>query len=438
MKKVIASAGLLALGAMSVQTTKAQMVAGAEKPWSIAATLRGFYDDNYNTQPNGPLKKSSDGFEIRPSANLNLVTGQTTVNAQFIYSYKYFADRPNGKADQSYDFEFFVNHAFSERYSVDFTDSFVIAQEPAIIDPNLSAVDRANGNNLRNTAALNFHAEITRLLSIVLGYSNTYYDYEQNASNTSNPGFPSYSALLDRDEQYAHLDTRWQVSDTTTAILGYMFGAVGYLSNESIAAGSAFPPPPPNPTYIAPDVRNSFSHFIYVGADHSFRSDLSVSGRVGVQILNYPNQLPGNPSSTTDPYVDISLNWTYMDGGVLVAGFHNAHNQTDVGSTFVAGVPSVTTDQESSTFYLNVTQSLKPISPRLVANGSFQYQYSTFNGGLYNGGHDIFYLLGLNLSYQFTRYISAEVGYNYDLLDSDIPQRGYDRNQVYVGLTASY
>ncbi len=435
MKKVIASAGLLALGALSAQTTKAQMVAGAEKPWSISATLRGFYDDNYDTQPNGPQKKGSAGFEIRPSADVNFVRDTTTINLQYIYSYMYFDARPNGKADQSHDVELFLNHAFNERYSVDLSDSFVIAQEPAIIDPNLSAVDRANGDNLRNTAAINFHAEITRLFSIVLGYSNTYYDYSQDASNTSVPGTPSYSALLDRDENYAHLDTRWTVSDTSTAILGYMFGAVGYLSNESIAPGNAAPG---TPGYIAPDVRNSFSHFIYVGLDHSFRSDLTVSIRGGVQILEYPNQLPGNPSSTTDPYVDASLNWTYMDGGVLSAGLHNAHNATDVGSTFVAGTASVTTDQESTTFFVNVAQSLKPLSPKLVANGSFQYQYSTFNGGQFNSEHDIFYLVGLNLTYQFTRYISAEVGYNYDLLDSDIAGRGYDRNRVYAGFTATY
>ncbi len=54
------------------------------------------------------------------------------------------------------------------------------------------------------------------------------------------------------------------------------------------------------------------------------------------------------------------------------------------------------------------------------------------------GETDNFYMLGLNLSYQFTRLISGEVGYNYDLLTSDIPQRGYSRNRVYVGVTAAY
>jgi uncharacterized protein (PEP-CTERM system associated) len=127
-----------------------------------------------------------------------------------------------------------------------------------------------------------------------------------------------------------------------------------------------------------------------------------------------------------------------MDGGILVVGFHNAHNATDVGAAAVAGNSSVTLDEESSTLYANITQKLTPISPKLVGTLSAQYQHSTFNGGPSNNGSDDFYLLGLNLSYQFTRYISAELGYNYDLLDSTIQFRGYDRNRVYIGVTASY
>ena len=89
-------------------------------------------------------------------------------------------------------------------------------------------------------------------------------------------------------------------------------------------------------------------------------------------------------------------------------------------------------------FYLNVTQVLKPISPKLSATASFQYQNSTFNGGPFDGEVDDFYLFGLNFTYQFNRYLSTELGYNYTLLDSDVPLRGYERNQVYLGITASY
>ena len=68
MKKVIASAGLVAIGAVSLQTNAhVDMSANSDKNWTVSGTLRGFYDDNYNTVPNGNGKIGSAGFELMPS-----------------------------------------------------------------------------------------------------------------------------------------------------------------------------------------------------------------------------------------------------------------------------------------------------------------------------------------------------------------------------------
>ena len=40
---------------------------------------------------------------------------------------------------------------------------------------------------------------------------------------------------------------------------------------------------------------------------------------------------------------------------------------------------------------------------------------------MYDNKDDNFYLVGLNLRYQFTPNFSAEVGYNYDNLNSSMP-----------------
>jgi len=47
-------------------------------------------------------------------------------------------------------------------------------------------------------------------------------------------------------------------------------------------------------------------------------------------------------------------------------------------------------------------------------------------------------LLGVSLEYRFSRYLSAHVGYNFDKLDSQVEGRDFDRNRVYIGLTAGY
>jgi long-subunit fatty acid transport protein len=51
---------------------------------------------------------------------------------------------------------------------------------------------------------------------------------------------------------------------------------------------------------------------------------------------------------------------------------------------------------------------------------------------------DQLYVIGLNVEYQFNPHLSAMVGYNYDLLNSDVDFRDFDRNRVYLGVTARY
>ena len=78
-----------------------------------------------------------------------------------------------------------------------------------------------------------------------------------------------------------------------------------------------------------------------------------------------------------------------------------------------------------------------------------QLQNSTYNGGALENEADMYYLLGLSLEYRFSPNFSASVGYNYDRLDSSSvidstqlantgAQRSFDRNRVYLGVTATY
>ncbi|HXD00396.1 MAG TPA: outer membrane beta-barrel protein [Verrucomicrobiae bacterium] len=450
MKRAIASASLLALGAAGAT---AQLIT-ADKPWSISGSLRGFYDDNINTQPAGPAKVSSFGIEVVPGAAVNFNTGPTTLTGSLTYDNRYYFERRN--TDQSLDFEFDLNHNFSARYSTEFTESFVVAQEPEVL-ANGGAVTtplRSNGNNIHNVIGLTFQAQLTRLFGLVLGYNNSIYSYEENAGNTVSPGIPSRSALLDVVQHTFTVDSTWALSDKTRGIFGYKFSALFNTSDESVINDPNGPPftdgyPYGGEFYIPADTRNSYTQYVYVGADETFSSALSGSIRVGLQYLDYYNNgtLQGvapnlvfvrDGSTTLSPYADLSLNYAYNEAGLLTFGFHQGHNQTDVAAS--AGDPNagVTVDEDSSTVYLTVKQKLTPITPKLTASGSLQYQYSVFNGGPSNDETDSFYMLGLDLSYQFNPHLSADTGYNLDILSSDLAGRGYSRNQVFVGVTAAY
>ena len=59
------------------------------KIWSASASLRGFYDDNYTTSPNGD-KQGSAGFEVSPSVQFNVPLQQTEIGLKYTYGLYYY------------------------------------------------------------------------------------------------------------------------------------------------------------------------------------------------------------------------------------------------------------------------------------------------------------------------------------------------------------
>jgi len=424
MKKIIASAGLVALGAAGLQAAYAPGLSSVQtsKPWTVSATLRGFYDDNYTTAPSGS-ELFSWGYSISPSVGLNLPMDQTYVGLNYTYGMKYYADRPDHKVDQSHLFNGVFSHTFSERYSIDVRESFVISQEPDIVDPTLATPFRSNQNNIANRVAVDFNAQLTTVLSLLLGYGNNFVDYSQDKSNVKPPGSSaSLSALLDRIGQLAKIEMHWQMRPTTMGILGYQFGQVNHTSNE-------FLDPPANT--INADIRDARSHYVYIGAQHSFRPDLTGTVRVGGQFTDYYND-PSNQNQVT-PYLESSLTYNYTKGSYFQFGTRHTLNQTDVAS--YSSATNVTKDQESTTVFGELHHL---ITPNLTGSLLGQFQNSVFNGGPSDGDADKFLLVGLNLTYRFNQFLSAETGLNYDRLSSDLNNRSYTRNRFYVGVTAAY
>src|SRR6266853_932453 len=245
MKKIVASVGLFAVGASGVQAASitALTVEGA-KPWSIAATLRGFYDDNINTAPDGDFRKSSFGFEVSPSLGLNWSVEQTTMSLNYVYAFRYYDRKPNLNADhydQTHTFNAQLTHNFSERYVLAVSDSFVIGQEPDLLRTGAlldAGFQRVPGDNIRNYGQIKFNAQLSRLFGLELGYQNSYFNYADDAPTSVdlNTGglIVSRSALLDRIEHYVHIDGRWTVQPETVAVLGYQYGQVDYTGNQVI------------------------------------------------------------------------------------------------------------------------------------------------------------------------------------------------------------
>jgi len=430
MKKIVASVGLFAVGASGIQAASimAPTVEGA-KPWSVGVTLRGFYDDNINTAPNGPSKVDSFGFDVSPSLSLNWSAEQTTASLNYVYAFRYYDNKPNGNADhydQTHTFNALLNHNFSERYVLNVTDSFVIGQEPDLLrtGPTLTDFQRVPGDNIRNYGQIKFNAQLSRLFGLEVGYVNSFFHYADDEATHFESGnlIVSRAALLDRIEHYIHLDGRWTVQPETVAVLGYQYGQVDYTGNDVVGFDAV--------QLYSSDVRNNRSHYGYVGADHVFRPDLTGSVRVGARYSDYYNE-PGGETQL-GPYAKASLRYTYAPESSVELGVTHDRNATDL---FSAQNGNLTTDAETTAVYGTLSHR---IMPRLYGSLTGQFQNSALSGGTLDNSSEQYYLVGLNVEYRFNPHLSAQVGYNYDKLDSEVANRSFDRNRVYIGVTASY
>jgi len=442
MKKICVSAGLVALSATVAQAQYAPGLSPLEtsKAWALTATIRGFYDDNYLTLPktipgpNGTViqgARGSFGVEASPSISYNHSVSDTLLSATYVYDLHWYQDR-EGTTDQTHEFNAKMEHEFSERYKLSLNESFVVAQDPGVLDAAVVTQPlRVPGSNIRNTSAADFTSQLTKLLDLHIGYANTYYAYQENGGDEFPANsFPSYSALLDRMEQTATVDLRWKALPETTAVVGYSFEAVNYTSPEDIIFSSDPADPLNGPGRYVSNIRNDDEHFAFVGVDQSFAPNLNGSIRVGGELEDYYNF--GTYNIT--PYVDASLTYQYMAQSTAQLGVKYQNNATDV-----AGIVGTTPvlDEQTTSAYLSIGHRL---NSRFTVALLGQAQFSTFNGGgvLYNGLEEDFYVVNLNLAYHFTPWLTGEAGYIYNRLFSELADRAYTRNQVYIGVRANY
>ena len=462
MKRIVASLGVAALGAACIQESSAQ--ATGAKAWTASVALRGFYDDNVNTTPTARV--GTFGAEVSPTLAFELPMDQTTVSLAYTYSFKYYEKPPQIGADhndQSHIITARLMHAFNERTTISIGDSFVIGQEPDVLRAGntIDTIQRLSGENIRNYGNITLNHQFSPKFGMEVGYVNSFFDYEDNLSSSPSYGvfdplglpWPNFlglppagvgisrSGLLDRIEQTVHLDARWTLQSSTIALVGYAISLANYTAGEPIGIVNLIDPADSSFNYVIPsNSRDALSHYVYVGAEHTFRPDLFGSLRVGARFTDYFNS-PAKESGVS-PYVAASLHYSYGKDGNLQVGLSHDRSSTDVFST-QGRSGSITTDAESTTIYGSITHR---ILPDLFGTLMGQFQNSTFNGGQFDSQSEQYYLMSVSLEYHINRHISTSVSYNFDRIVSDphgiagvpVITRGFDRNRIYVGATVTY
>lgn len=438
MNKIVVSASMVALGAVGLQAAgyaPGYSSTDGSKPWSVGLTLSGFYDSNPFTGPIGNTNNiSSWGYEISPYLSGAYSTDQTQFGARYTFAMNYYENYPNNNAQISQLLNFFVNHRFSQRYSLTLNDNFTYSSDPAVTQ-TIGGVQypyRTQQDNLANSATINFNAQLTELMSLVLGYSNNYIDYKQtpaDVTTTTNPlGVGSLAALLNRVENFLSANLQYQVSAQTMGLVGFQYGYIGYTGDGPIATAQ-------DGTLVMSDSRNSNNYYLYAGGSHTFNPDLSLSLKAGAVYADSFNA-PGGSYANWAPYVDISLNYQYSTSGSAQVGFTQTFAQTWVTAA----------NASSSQVYVNVGYDL---TTKLRGSVLGRMNYNNFNaptGPNYpnsiDGQNYYNWMFGVNLTYSISRHLSADIGYNFDYLDASAAQKAglydYNRSRVYFGVTAKY
>ncbi len=431
MKKIVASVGLVALGTSMIHGVETGALNSYQnnKAWSVSASLRGFYDDNINTEKNN--KDDSIGYEVNPSISYGTAGEMTSINATYSFSGKYYKERPAGSTD-NWDLTHIIgadlSHSFSPQTSLFLRDSFVVGQEPDVLRSGNAIVgnQRISGSNIRNYASAKFNANVTELLGFEVGYDNTFFDYADDGASVDLLGnvVASNSGLLDRMEHGAHVDSRWALAERTTGILGYRFGFTDFNGDEAIG-GLVISP-------VKSEDRNSRSHYLYGGLEHTFGPDISGSLRAGGIYTDYYNNTAADPN--WNPYLSANLHYQFLPESSVDVGLSVDQNASDL----VGDSTDFVRDTQTIVGYGKVSHR---IFAQLYGSGSLTYQHQIYNGGGTGvDGKAVDYLIvGLNLDYRFNRNLSTSLGYNYDKVNSDIDGgTDYNRNRIYFGVTATY
>src|SRR5581483_12219811 len=196
-----------------------------------------------------------------------------------------------------------LGHQFPERLKLDLSDEFVISSNPGLLSaPTTPAATflRANGNNIRNSAAIQGVTELTPLLKLDTSYKNNIYRYDDKGHAGS------YSSELDRIEHVADVNLMYTWDPTTVLRVGYKFEDHDQTSKDPLGFVGVVP--------ISAKVRDSQSHYGYVGADWTVSDEVSVKPRAGVEYTRYPNAL-GLSKDTISPYFEIKADYKYAPDG---------------------------------------------------------------------------------------------------------------------------
>jgi hypothetical protein len=172
--------------------------------------------------------------------------------------------------------------------------------------------------------------------------------------------------------------------------------------------------------------RDSQTHYLLAGFDHTFDPRLTASLRGGAQFRDYDAG-----GSKTGPYFEGTINYA-------------VGKTTSVSWTTRYGIeePDVALSQERNAFRTGLSAK-HDFTPKISATLGVYYEHDDYQSftqpgfstpGFTEQDADI----ALSVRYSFTRYFALEAGYNYTDVWSDVAAREYTRNRFWGGVSVTF
>lgn len=363
---------------------------GEDVPLTWSFTTRGGYDSlRYKVQ--SPFLENFESYYVQGGAGLTYADADPTTpwSAAIDLGVIHYLDGATTRYDDTFynaRVAFNIAHQISQRLKI--SNNFYLSYEA---EPSLStgaSTTLYNGQYLYGYNNFNVSYAWSQRFSTSTSVTVDGITYEDDV----------VSGLEDRLSVLIAQQFSYALSQRTSLAAEYRYRITDYQERDDVDAQS---------------------HFVLAGIDHAWSERSTGSFRVGAEFYK------SDRTENTSPYGEVAYSY-------LVARQTTARWFGTVGydASEIGGYDS----RYAVRTGLNVNHQ---ITKRLGVNGGLSYAYSNFEGG---GGdvteHSL--LLSTGISYQMLENLSLDARYSYSVLESDDALREFDRNNVSVGITASF
>lgn len=388
-------------------------------PFKVSVSVRGGYDDNVTTS--SVDKQGSSFTNAAVALTYDFGSPRTQLSLQGGGGYTYYWDNPKGVgfgADQDYDVNgylgFSLEHKASARLTFTAAGYATYQTEP---DFSLAlGLNRRSGNYFYTQDKFSATYLWAPRFATTTSYTFGAVNYENG----------SVGLFEDRFENTFGNEFKFLLAPTTALVAEYRYGLVNYTHDGDVIVPAVFF----GPFQLSPAVRlmrDSMSHFVLGGIDHSFNTRFSVSFRGGAEFREYDDV----DVEKTSPYFEATANYA--------VGKNTSVSWTN---RYAIEEPDVLLNPNRKTFRTGL-QGKHDFTPKLSANFGAYYEHDDYDGvnspavispGFTEESLD----LAFSLRYAITRYIGIQAGYNHTEVWSDISVREYSRNRYWGGINVVF